>query len=141
MQSYPLGMLARAIAVLAVCLLVVPAAGAAKGRLLVDPQRPFVGKRAVIEVQARLASPAFVQLVSPTGVHMKLRLTRDGAGLWRAAFHFTDDGEWLVRVPRARAAAKVLVFQPGGALPPFKPNAGAKPNALGSLAAGGVVIG
>jgi hypothetical protein len=68
---------------------------------------------------------------------MRVALVRAKPGVWRAGYHFSDDGQWRLRVPRAGAAATVLVFQPGGIVPPFKPNA----NAAASVAAGGVVLG
>lgn len=85
-------------------------------------------------------SPLYVRLVSPTGVRLRARLTRVGPGLWRAAWHFTDDGQWTLSVPRVRAVARVQVFQPFAALPPFKPNrAGA--SALSGIASPGLVLG
>jgi hypothetical protein len=136
-------MLARALAVAALCLVAVPAADAAKGRLLVSPERPVVGVRALIEVRTQATAPLFAQVTSPTGVHLKVRLTRVGDGLWRGRMRFADDGQWVVRVARAHAVAKVFVLQPGAALPPFKgnPTSGAKPSALSGLAAPGIVVG
>jgi hypothetical protein len=135
-------MLARALAVAAVCLVAVPAAGAGNGRLLVDPANPVVGGRALIEVRTQGKAPLFAQVTSPTGVHLKVRLTRVGAGLWRGGMRFADDGQWIVRVARAHAVAKVLVLQPGAAFPPFKTNhAGAKPDALSGIVSPGVVLG
>jgi hypothetical protein len=135
-------MMARAATVAAVSLALVPTAAAAKGRLVVDPSRPVVGVRTLIEVRANVSAPLYVRLTSPTGVRVKLRLTEVRAGLWRTAFHFSDDGRWKLRVVRANARAEVTVFQPGAALPPFKPNqAGAKASSLSGLVAPGVVVG
>lgn len=119
------------------------AAGAARGRLLVDPLRPVVGAKASIEVRARAGSPLYVQLVSPTGVKLQVRLTRVGPGIWRAAWHFSDDGQWTLRVPRARAVAHVHVVQPFAALPPFNPNkvGGSNAGALSGILGPGIVIG
>ena len=134
-------MVTRAIALAAVCLAAAPAAGAANGRLLVEPQQPVVGLRTVIQVRAQAKAPLYAQLTSPTGVRTKLRLTQVRTGLWRAAYHFADDGQWTVGVRRAAAVAKVVVLQNGAALPPFKPNhAGATPSPLSGLDAPGVVI-
>jgi hypothetical protein len=120
-----------------------PAAGAAKGRLLVDPLRPVVGAKTSIEVQTRASSPLYVQLVSPTGVRLQTRLLRVGPGLWRAAWHFSDDGQWTLRVPRAGAVAYVHVFQPFAALPPFNPNkvGGSTAGFLSGLTGPGIVFG
>jgi hypothetical protein len=133
----------RAIALAAVSLALVPAAGAATGPLLVDPGQPVVGKRTLIELRADVRAPLYLRLTSPTGVHMKVRLTRVASGLWRTAFHFTDDGQWTLRVARTHSLARVLVLQSGAALPPFKPNqaSGSKASALSGIAAPGVVIG
>ncbi len=135
-------MIARAAAVAAVCLALAPTAAAAKGRLLVDPGKPVVGVATLIEVQTGARAPLYVQLTSPTGVPTKIRLTRVRTGIWRALYHFADDGQWTLRVPRANARAKVLVLQPGAAIPPFRPNhAGSKASALSGIAAPGIVIG
>lgn len=132
----------RALAVVAAFLAAAPAAGAAAPRLLVDPGRPVVGARTLIELQLRTAAraPLVAELVSPTGIRTRIRLTRVRPRLWRAVVHFPDDGQWLVRVARARAQAKVLVLQNGAALPPFKPNT-SKAGALSGLAGPGVVLG
>jgi hypothetical protein len=136
-------MLARALAVAALCLVAVPAAGAEKGRLAVVPERPVVGVRAVIEVRTHAKAPLFAQVTSPSGVHLKVRLTEIRDGLWRGRMRFADDGQWVLRVARAQVVAKVFVLQPGAALPPFKgnPTGGAKPSALSGLAAPGFVVG
>jgi hypothetical protein len=139
-------MTARPGVLAALCLAVLvaaPAAGAAKGRVSVDPGRPFVGVRTSIEVHARAAAPLYAQLVSPTGVKLRLRLQRVLPGLWRASWHFVDDGQWLVRVPRVRAVARVHVVQPPGILPPFNPNkaGGSTTGALSGLAGPGIVFG
>jgi hypothetical protein len=133
----------RAIAVAVAVLVFAPAAGAASGLLLVDPGHPVVGKRTLIELRTKAKGPIAVQVTSPTGVRTKVRLVRAKPGVWRVGFHFADDGQWMLRVPRLRALAKVLVLQPGAALPPFKPNhgAGAKTNSAGSFATGGLVLG
>jgi hypothetical protein len=132
----------RAIAIAAAVLAFAPAAGAANGLLLVDPGQPVVGSRTLIELRTKAQGPIKLQLVSPTGVHLRLGLVRAKPGVWRVGFHFADDGQWVLRVPRVRALAKVVVFQPGAALPPFKPNAhGAKTNGAGSIATGGLVLG
>jgi hypothetical protein len=127
----------RAIAIAAALLVLAPAGSAANGLLVVDPGHPVVGKRALIEVRTKAKGPLSLRLTSPTGVHLRVRLVRAKPGVWRVGYHFVDDGQWTLRVPQARAAATVLVFQPGGAVPPFKPNA----NNAASVAAGGVVIG
>lgn len=135
-------MIARAIAVAAVCLAVAPAAGSATPRLLVDPGKPIVGVRTLIELHTTARAPLYVRLTSPTGVHMRLRLTQVSAGLWRTAFHFSDDGQWTLRVARTRSIARVLVLQNGALLPPFKPNhVTAKADPLGSILSGGVTVG
>jgi hypothetical protein len=135
-------MLTRAVATAAVCLVAAPVAGAANGRLVVDPGSPVVGLRTLIEVRTAGKAPLFAQVTSPTGIRMRVRLAHVRADLWRAAYHFTDDGQWTVRVARANAVAKVLVLQPGAALPPFRPNqGGAKAGSLSGLVAPGVVIG
>jgi hypothetical protein len=136
-------MLPQAIAVAALCVAAVPGTGSSGARLVVDPQSPVVGVRALIEVRTHAASPVVAQLTSPTGVRQRLRLTRVHPGLWRGSFHFSDDGQWTVRVTRAHAVAKVLVLQPGGAVPPFKPNqaGGSKADALSGIASPGIVIG
>lgn len=120
-----------------------PAAGASGGRLLVDPVRPVVGAKTSIEVHSLAGAPLFVQLVSPTGVKMRVRLNRVAPGLWRAAWHFADDGQWTLRVPRARAVARIQVSQPFGALPPFNPNKVGAPTAgaLSGIASPGIVFG
>jgi hypothetical protein len=135
-------MVARVLAVAAVCLVVAPAAGAARGRLVVSPLNPVVGVRAQIEVHAKARAPLVARVVSPTGVHLKVRLTKVRGDLWRAAFHFTDDGQWTVRVAGTRVA-RVLVLQPGAALPPFRPNTpgGSKAGSLSGLVTPGIVIG
>jgi hypothetical protein len=136
-------MISRAAMVAAVSLALVPTAAAAKGRLVVDPGSPVVGVRTLIDVRTTAPAPLYLRLTSPTGVQRRLRLTRVAPGLWRAAFHFPDDGQWTLRVVRANAGAKVTVLQPGAALPPFKPNhaGAAKASSLSGLAAPGVVIG
>lgn len=136
-------MIARAAAVAAVCLALAPSAGAAKGRLLVDPQRPVVGLGTLIEVQTRARAPLFVQLTSPTGIPARIRLTKIRPGIWRALYRFVDDGQWILHVPRANALAKVLVMQPGAAIPPFKTNfsSDTKASVLSGIAAPGIVIG
>jgi hypothetical protein len=135
--------LVRTLAAAAVCLAAAPAAaGGANGRLLVDPPNPVVGGRALIEVRTQAKAPLVAQVTSPSGVHLRVRLSRVGAGLWRGAMRFADDGQWIVRVPRAHARAKVLVLQPGAAFPPFKGNpSGAKPSALSGIVAPGIVVG
>jgi hypothetical protein len=130
----------RAIAIAAALLALAPVAGAATPPLVVDPGNPVVGKRTLIELRASARAPLYVRLTSPTGVHMRVRLTQIRAGLWRTAYHFTDDGQWVLRVVPTRSVAKVLVLQTGAALPPFKPNH-AKTDPLGSLATGGVILG
>jgi hypothetical protein len=126
-----------------VALAAAPAAGAARARLTVEPARPYVGVRASIEVQTTAAAPVYAQIVSPTGVKMRVRMTRVLPGLWRVRWHFADDGQWLVRVPRAAAATRVHVVQPPGILPPFNPNklGGSKTGALSGLAGPGIVFG
>src|SRR4051794_14442843 len=133
----------RAIAVAAIALALAPAAAAADGRLVVDPSRPVVGTKTVIEVRTIARAPLYVQLTSPTGIHMALRLTQVHAGLWRAAYHFADDGQWTLRVARAKALAKVTVFQNGAALPPFRPNqpGGSKAGALSGVVTPGIIVG
>jgi hypothetical protein len=133
----------RAIAIAAALLAFAPAAGAANGLLVVDPGHPVVGKRTLIELRTKAKGPIALQVTSPTGVRMRLVLVRAKPGVWRVGFHFADDGQWTLRVPRVRALAKVLVLQNGAALPPFKPNhaGGAKTNSAGSFATGGLVLG
>lgn len=137
---------ARPGALAALCLVLLasaPAAGASGGRLLVDPARPVVGAKTSIEVHSLASAPLVVQLVSPTGLKLHVRLVRVGPGLWRAAWHFADDGQWTLRVPRARAVARIQVLQPFGALPPFNPNKVGAPTAgaLSGIASPGIVFG
>jgi hypothetical protein len=139
-------MTARVGVLAALCLAVLalaPSGGAAKGRIAVDPARPFVGVRAAIEVHAKVAAPLYVTLVSPTGFAMRVRMTRVLPGLWRLPWHFVDDGQWIVRVPRTHAVAHVYVTQAPGALPPF--NMGkASPSVTGAwsgLAGTGIFFG
>lgn len=134
-------MLARsgALALVLAALAAVPAAAALRGRVLVSPGSPVVGKRAVIEVRtaakgARLA----LELVSPTGVRRQLWLRRVRPGLWRAAYHFADDGQWLLRVRDGRIGTGIWVQQPPSALPPFKP--GTNPSLSGILGQGTLVF-
>ena len=123
----------RAIAIAAALLAFAPAAAGANGRLVVDPGHPVVGRKALIEVRTKAKGPLALQLTSPTGVDMRLSLVLARPGVWRVGYHFADDGQWRVSVPRVRAAVTVLVFQPGAIVPPFKPNA--------NVAAGGIVLG
>lgn len=136
-------MIARAITVAAVCLAVAPAAGSATPRLVVDPNKPIVGVRTVIELHGSARAPLYVRLTSPTGAHMRLRLAQVQAGLWRTAFHFSDDGQWTLRVDRANALAKVTVFQNGALLPPFRPNqaGGSKAGSLSGIVTPGIIVG
>lgn len=114
------GALALVLAVVATA----PAAAAVRGRVLVNPTSPFVGKRAVIEVRAAVqAQRLSLQLVSPTGVQRHLWLRRVAPGLWRGAYHFADDGQWLLRVRSARIGAGIWVQQPPSPLPPYRPAA------------------
>jgi hypothetical protein len=130
----------RTLAVVAAFLVLAPAAGAATGLLSVAPGHPVVGKRTLIELRTKVEGPIAVQLTSPTGVHLRLKLVRALPGVWRVGFHFADDGQWTLSVPRVRAHAKVLVLQNGAALPPFDANAG-KASKAGSIATGGLVFG
>ena len=110
-----------AIPILACALAASAGAGtvAAKPRLVVEPGHPVVGMRTTIDLHARRPRTPVIRAVSPTGVPIRIRLTALGPGLWRGAFRFTDDGQWLLRVPGAGVARRVLVLQPPGALPPF----------------------
>jgi hypothetical protein len=125
-----------------------PVAGAASRSplLVVRPAAPVVGKRVTIEVRpsARLQRLS-AQLVSPTGVAMRVRLTRAKPHVWRAHVHFADDGTWTiaVRVHGRALRRRVFVEQPPAPMPPFKPwrlNAHTQSSLGASLASGGVVL-
>jgi len=110
-----------------------PAAAAVRGRVLVSPASPLVGKRAVIEVRtAAKGHRLALELVSPTGVQRHVWLRRVAPGLWRTAYHFADDGQWTLRVHAGAIAASdaVLVLQNGALAPAPRGNAGAGPGAL-----------
>jgi hypothetical protein len=131
-------MRAIAVAVAVAFVVLAPAVGAAATpQLVVDPGHPIVGKRALIEVRTHAAGPLALRLTSPSGVHLMRKLVRTRPGVWRAVVRFADDGQWRLQVPRLRTAATVLVLQPGGIVPPFKPNS----NAAAGLATGGVILG
>ena len=118
-----------------------PAAAAVRGRVLVSPASPLVGKRAVIEVRtAAKGHRLALELVSPTGVQRHLWLRRVAPGLWRTAYHFADDGQWLLRVRSARIGAGIWVQQPPSALPPYRPGTNPKTNPSLSVVLGQFVF-
>ena len=120
-------MLARAAALsIASALLAAAGASAAGGVLRVSPGLPVVGEQVTIVLElpnASAPSALAVELVSPTGFLMKLPLERGGRHLWRATYHFADEGSWKlrVRVRGVTASAGVLVLQPGAIFPAPRP--------------------
>lgn len=115
------------------------------GLVRVSPNIPIVGKRTTILLElpsAAVPSTAVLEVLSPTNVHMKLRLARVATHLMRTTYHFADDGLWTLRVrsPRVDAYGEILVFQ-NGALAPA-PSALRVPRAgkVAGLADGGGVV-
>jgi hypothetical protein len=131
----------RALLAAAVSVLVAaPAAGAARPHLLVRPDAPVVGKRATIEVRTARPLPRLsVVLFSPTGVTVRVRLHRAAPTLWRASYHFPDDGQWLLRAASGRPSASIWVQQGPAALPPFRPATG-KAHAANVLGQGSFLL-
>lgn len=143
----------RSPAVGAVCAVLVAAstAGAANaagaGRSLeVRPGSPVVGLRVTIVVRgAPTVKRLAVEIVTPTGIPLRLRLARAGAGMWRARYRFTDDGTWTlsVRLRGTVSSRRIFVKQPPAPIPPFKPwqlATGPKANLGTALTGGGIPL-
>ena len=130
----------------AVCVAAVAATAAgarSAGTLSVRPGSPIVNARTTIEVRTSAATRRLsLRLESPTGVPMRIALSRAGRGVWRTRFRFLDDGTWKlsVRVGGRLETRQVFVKQPPAPIPPFKPwQLATRPkSSLGAaLAAGG----
>lgn len=99
--------------------------------MVVRPESPVVGKRVTIEVQASAKVRRLrLEIVSPTGVLRQVWLRRVAPQRFSAAYHFVDDGQWLLRVRGSRIGAGIWVQQPPAPLPPFRPSAKSSLNAL-----------
>ncbi|HET8607483.1 MAG TPA: hypothetical protein VFL66_10715 [Gaiellaceae bacterium] len=108
-----------------------PAGAAVRGRLVVRPESPVVGKRVMIEVRATAKARRLrLEIVSPTGVLRQVWLRRVAPERFSTAYHFVDDGQWLLRVRGSRIGAGIWVQQPPAPLPPFRPSTQPSLNAL-----------
>lgn len=129
-----------AVAACSAALVAASSAGAEHRLVVVRPGVPVVGKRTTIDVAVRSRRALVLELVSPTGVHRRVRLRNVARGQWRATYNFLDDGQWILHVLPTRLARSIWVEQPPSALPPYRPSHANAPGITGVLGQGTLVF-